>query len=114
MIKDNSWHSISELSKTLSVSPNRLNEMAKLLSEHKLIEYKQNTEEVKTGEKWGVICEECSKFDKEKRLIGTIIVPPEKSIKLQSTTVTNLTDMTLELNIRINKRLEEITISKIA
>jgi hypothetical protein len=113
LINDNFWHSIDELSKLLSVSPNRLSEMAKLLSEHSLIEYRQSTEEVKANEKWNFTAEEYNEFSKEKQSIGTIIVPPEKSVKLQSTTVTNLTDIALELDIRINKELREITINKI-
>jgi predicted transcriptional regulator len=58
LLKDESWHSISELSEALNVSQNRLSEMAKLLMEHNLIEYKRETEQVKINPKWKFICDE--------------------------------------------------------
>jgi hypothetical protein len=113
LIKDNSWHSINELSKALNVQPNRLSEMSKLLSEHKVIEYRQDTEEVKIDQKWKFICEEYDEHAEQNLSIGTIIISPEKSINLQGTTITNLTDATLELNIKVDKGIKEITINQI-
>lgn len=113
LIKDNSWHSINELSKTLNVQPNRLSEMSKLLSEHNLIEYRQDTEEVKINPKWKFICEEYDEHVEQNQSIGTIIISPEKSVNLQGTTITNLTDAALELNVRVDKEIKEITINRI-
>lgn len=113
LIKDNSWHSINELSKTLNVQPNRLSEMSKLLSEHNLIEYRQDTEEVKINPKWKFICEEYDEQVEQNQSIGTIIISPEKSVNLQGTTITNLTDAALELNVKVDKEIKEITISRI-
>ncbi len=58
LIKDDSWHSISELSKALNVPQKILSEIAKLLMEHNIIEYKPETEELKLSPKWKFICEE--------------------------------------------------------
>jgi hypothetical protein len=113
LIKDNSWHSVDELSKTLNVPPKRLSEMSKLLSEHNLIQYREDTGEVKINPKWRFICEEYNGPEEEKQAVGTIMVPPEKSVRLQCITVTNLTDTALELDVRINRELKEITINKI-
>jgi hypothetical protein len=113
LIKDNSWHSVNELSKALNVPPDRLIEMSKLLSEHNLIEYRQNKGQVKINPKWKFIFEEYNESEEEKQSVGTIMVPPEKSVKLQGITVTNLTDTSLELNVRMNRELKEITINRI-
>jgi len=88
--------------------------MAKLLTEHNLIEYKQDTEQVKINPKWKFIYEEYNEPPEQNQAIGTIIIPPEKSVNLQGTMVTNLTSSALELNVRINKELKEIAINKIA
>ena len=58
LINDDLWHSISELSKALNVPQKSLSEVAKLLMEHNIIEYKSETEEVKISPKWKFICEE--------------------------------------------------------
>lgn len=113
LIKDDSWHNISELSKTLKVPPDRLGEMLKLLTEHNLIEYKQDIEKVKINPKWKFICEEYDGPVQQEQAMGTVIIPPEKTVNLQGIKVTNLTDIALELNFRIDRELEEITIDKI-
>ena len=113
LIKDNLWHGVNELSEALNVPPNRLSEMSKLLNEHNLVEYKRDAEQVKINPKWKFIYEEYNEPIERKQTIGTIVVPSEKSVKLQGTSVTNLTDMALELDVRINKEVKEITINKI-
>jgi hypothetical protein len=45
------------------------------------------------------------------KVLGTIIVPPQKSVVIQCTQITNLTDKSLELEICVDKKIEEITIS---
>jgi hypothetical protein len=45
--------------------------------------------------------------------VGTIIIPPQKTLMIQSTRITNLTDTSLELNVSINKKIREIAINKI-
>jgi len=114
LIKDGSWHSINEFSEALNIPPNRLGEMLKLLTEHNLIEYKQDLEKVKINPKWKFICEEYNEPVKQKQAIGTIIIPSEKTVNLQGIKVTNLIDTALELNFRIDKELKEITIEKTA
>ncbi|MDH5482932.1 MAG: hypothetical protein OEY22_08660 [Candidatus Bathyarchaeota archaeon] len=113
LIRDNSWHTIKEISETLDIPSNRLSEMSKLLSEHDLIEYEQDKERVKINAEWKIICEQYDEIE-EKQSVATIIVPPEKDVRLQNTTIANLTDMPLELNVRINGNLKEVTINKIS
>jgi DNA-binding transcriptional regulator YhcF (GntR family) len=67
LIKDNLWHSVSELSKALGVPPDRLSEASKLLSEHNVIEYRQDKGEVKMNPKWKFIFEEYTESEEEKQ-----------------------------------------------
>lgn len=113
-IKDGSWHGVNDLSKSLKVPLDHLNEMLTLLTEHNLIEYKKDNEKVKINPKWKFIYQEYNRPLEEKEAMGTMIVPPEKTVNLQGTKVTNLTDTTLELNFTINRELKELTIEKIA
>lgn len=48
--------------------------------------------------------------DNEKLAVGTVILPPKKSVKVQSIQITNLTEKELELGFRINKKLKELAI----
>jgi hypothetical protein len=50
---------------------------------------------------------------KKKNNVKPIIVHPEKDVKLQGIAVEGLTDAALELNVRIDRELKEVSINKI-
>lgn len=50
----------------------------------------------------------------ETTAVGTIIIPPQKTIIIQNTQIANLTDVPLELEVRVDKKISEIAINKIA
>jgi hypothetical protein len=45
-----------------------------------------------------------------KTTVATFILPPETSIDVQSTHITNLSNIELEIDLRINSKIKEIAI----
>ena len=94
-------------------SMEHLTQILKLLTEHHVIEYKQDTKQIKLNPKYKILFDENQENEEEKKAIGTLIIPPNSSINIQCTKITNLTDNPVELDIKTNKLLREITINKI-
>ena len=113
LIKDGSWHSTEELSKAMNVPMDRLTQILKLLTEHHVIEYKQDTKQIKLNPKYKILFDENQENEEEKKATGTLIIPPNSSINIQCTKITNLTDNPVELDIKTDKKVREITINKI-
>ena len=113
LIKDGSWHSTEELSKAMNVPMDHLTKILKLLTEHHVIEYKQDTKRIKLNPKYKILFDENQENEEEKKATGTLIIPPNSSINIQCTKITNLTDNPVELDIKTDKKVREITINKI-
>lgn len=111
-IKNGTWHSLTELSRELSLSPNQLVEISKLLDEKNLIKYKEGSQMVKINPKWEVLYGEEEEAD-HKPTIGTIIIPPRQNVRIQNIRITNVTNLDVELWIRVCEKLMELAISKI-
>jgi len=45
--------------------------------------------------------------------VGTVIIPPKGTITIQDITIRNLTDIDLELWVRLNEKLKELAVSKV-
>jgi len=114
---DNVWHNIDEMAKTLEIPQDKLQQIIKLLTETDLIQHNQATNQIKLNQNWKTLIinqkETNPETQQETSAVGTIIISPQKTLVIQCTRITNLTDNSLELEIRINKRLNEIAINKI-
>jgi len=86
-----------------------------LLTEKDLIQHNPATNQIKLSQNWKtlLINQKEAQEQPATAAVGTIIIPPQKTLMIQSTRITNLTDTSLELEIRINKKIREIAISKI-
>ena len=114
---DNVWHNIDEMAKTLEIPQDKIQQIIKFLTETDLIRHNQATNQIKLNQNWKTLIinqkETNPETQQETSAVGTIIIPPQKTLIIQCTRITNLTDNSLELEIRINKRLSEIAINKI-
>jgi predicted transcriptional regulator len=116
---DNVWHNIDEIAKTLEIPQDKLQQTIKFLTETDMIQHNQATNQIKINQNWKTLIinqKETTpetQTQPEQTAVGTIIIPPQKTLIIQCTRITNLTDNSLELEIRINKRLNEIAINKI-
>jgi len=118
-LDDNVWHNIDEIAKTLEIQQDKLQQIIKFLTETDLIQHNPATNQIKLNQNWKTLIINQKETNPETQTqpdqtaVGTIIIPPQKTLIIQCTRITNLTDNSLELEIRINKRLSEIAINKI-
>lgn len=113
LLKDEAWHDITQLSQTLTIPTDKLTQLSKILNKCNIIEYNEITNQVKLNPNWKFLLFLENNAIENKTSIGTIILPPQKSVKIQCTTITNLTTTELEIEIRFEKNLKEIAIQKI-
>lgn len=118
-LSDNVWHNVDEIINTLEISQDKFQQITKLLRETDIIYYNPATNQIKLNQEWKTLYinqKETSAETQNKpenTAIGTIIIPPQKTVIIQCTRITNLTDINLELEIRIDKKLSEIAINKL-
>jgi hypothetical protein len=117
LLSDNVWHNIDEMAKTLEIPQDKLQQIIKFLTETDMIQHNSATNQIKLDQNWKTLIinqkETNPETQQETSAVGTIIIPPQKTLIIQCTRITNLTDNSLELEIRINKKLNEIAINTI-
>jgi len=114
LLSDNVWHNIDETAKTLKIPQKRFRQVIALLTEKDLIQHNRATNQIKLSQNWKtLLINQKETQEQPTTAVGTIIIPPQKTLMIQSTRITNLTDASLELDLRINKKIREITINKI-
>jgi hypothetical protein len=119
LLSDNVWHNTDEMAKTLEIPQNKLQQVIKFLTETDIIQHNPATNQIKLGQNWKTLIINQKEPNTETQTppettaVGTIIIPPQKTLIIQCTRITNLTDNSLELEIRINKKINEIAINKI-
>jgi hypothetical protein len=113
------WHNVDEIINTLEISQDKFQQITKLLRETDIIYFNPATNQIKLNQEWKTLYTNQKETNSEIRIkpenvaIGTIIIPPQKTLIIQCTRITNLTDINLELEIRIDKKLSEIAINKL-
>lgn len=121
LLGDEEWHTQEEVVNALQIPKEKSQIITQFLADADLIIRNKETNQIKLNQNWKTLIisqkehgvEKEVQTDLEKTAVGTIIIPPRKAIVIQSTQIANLTDISLELEIRVNKRLKEIAISKV-
>ena len=112
-IKNGKWHSLTQLSRRLTLPLNQLVEISESLCEKGLIKYEKKAQWVKINPEWELFLSgEEEKVD-HKPAVGTIIIPPRQSVRIQNVHITNITSLDIELWMKVCKKLTELAISKI-
>ncbi len=112
-VKDGSWHSIDQLSGQLRLPTSKLAELSKFLSDHHLLQYDEKTQRIKMRLMWKLLLpeEKEEELTQPKVTVASFIIPPQNSIEVESTSFSNLSDVEVELNLRINsKKIREVAI----
>jgi len=107
LIEEQKTVDIKKLAKKLEMPLSNLREILIDLAKYKLIEYNEETGEVKLANWLAKIDKEIEKL---KPATGAIILPRYQEIKIQDVTVGNFTKSDLELKVRLKARLKEIAI----
>jgi len=119
LLSDNVWHNVDEMAKNLDVQQEKFQQIVKFLTEADLIQHNTATSQIKLNQNWKTLVlnqketNAGTEAHEETNAVGTIIIPPQKMLVIQCTRIANLTENTLELEIRVNKRIGEIAISRI-
>lgn len=117
---DNAWHTTEEVADALQISQEKAQKITKFLAEADLMTYNSETKQIKLKQNWKTLIISQNEtvppaqLQLETTAVGTIIIPPQKTIIIQNTHIANLTDVALELQIRVDKKISEIAINKIA
>ena len=116
LLCDNQWHNMKTIAENLEIPEEKFRQMIAFLAEADIIKQNQ-TNQIKLSQNWKTLLISQKETNSETKqgttAIGTIIIPPQKTLIIQCTRITNLTDTNLELEIRMNKRIREIAINKI-
>ncbi|NWG10420.1 hypothetical protein HXY33_01520 [Candidatus Bathyarchaeota archaeon] len=118
-LNDSVWHNVDEIVNALEIPQNKFQQVIKLLTETDMVYYNSATNQIKLNQDWKmpfINNKETSpetSIQHENAAVGTIIIPPQKTLIIQCTRITNLTDINLELDVRIDKKLSEIAINKL-
>ena len=110
IIKDGEWHRIDELSDRLGLPISRLAEFSKLLSEHGLLKHEEKTGKIKIESLWKLLLPEQDEPAETKTTVASFVIPPETSIDVQSTHISNMSNVELEVDLRIDNRIKEVAI----
>jgi len=119
ILSDNVWHNTNEMAEILQIPHDKFQQIITFLTETDMIQHNQVTNQIKISQNWKTLMINQKETDQEKQAqlgttaVGTIIIPPKQTLIIQCTRVTNLTEASLELEIRISKKIREIAINKI-
>lgn len=116
LLSDNVWHNVDEVTEIMDIPQDRLQQLIRFLADADLIQYNYATNQVRINQDWKTLYANQKtqvQGNSEEMAVGTIIIPPQKTLIIQCTRITNLTDASLELEVRIDKKLREIAISKV-
>lgn len=107
---------MEDITKALEIPQEKFQYIIKFLTEADMIQYNSATNQIKLNQNWKTLIinqKEQNQPQQETTAIGTIIIPPQKTLVIQCTRISNLTDNSLELEVRIDKKLSEIAINKL-
>ncbi len=111
LIEDGAWHNLEKLSRNSDIPKQKLVTLARMLTEASIVEYRNHEEKVRLKGEWKRMFTKNEREEKlERTAVGTIILPPKRSIEIQNIQITNLTKKELELGVRVNKKLKELAI----
>ncbi len=123
LLGDGEWHTHEEVVNALQIPEEKAQTITRFLADADLMVLNRETNQIKLNQNWktlivnqkeqGPETEAQAEEPPESTAVGTIIIPPQKTIVIQNTQITNLMDVSLELEIRVDKKLKEIAINKV-
>lgn len=110
ILKNGAWHSVDELSEELGLTTRKLTELSRFLSDRGLITYEDKTERIRIKPVWKLLLPEGKEPQERKATLATFIIPPESSIQVQSTQISNLSGVEMEVSLRIDNKIREVAV----
>ena len=110
-IKNGTWHSIDELSIQLAISTVKLKKLSRFLSDRGLVKYDEKDQRIKIQPIWALLLPTEEEPKTQKNIIANFVIPPHASIDIQSTHISNMSNVEVELTLRLDNKISEIAIN---
>jgi hypothetical protein len=112
IIRNGSWQSLKDIADTLKTSIDDVKDEVNALSQFGILVYNEEASKIRLSP-WVLDLEERGKPAGRKSAVGSIILPPEGQVAIQNIVISNFLDKPVELGIRADTKLKEISISKV-
>jgi len=113
LLSDNVWHNADQIASAVEVPQDKLQQIITFLAQSDIVQHNAATNQVKINPDWKTLLIDRKETQSETAALGTIIIPPQQTLVIQCTRITNLTDASLELEIRMDNRIRELVINKV-
>ena len=110
VISDGMWHSLEHLSKQLRLQMGKIEKLSALLSKHDIISYEEKTHRIRLRPLGKLLLPE-EESRELKNTVATIIIPSQSTVNVQSTFISNLSDLDLELTLRFTDKIKDVIIA---
>jgi hypothetical protein len=111
ILKDEAWHSIAELSEKTETEADKLIEYSQFLARKGIVKYDDQNQRVKIEPEWSRLLPDETELAEPRSSVANFIIPGKTSVVVQSTRISNLSNIELEVTVRINKRIREVAIN---
>ena len=110
-LSDRGWHRLEDVAQILKASVEDVTNEVGMLAEAGVLVYDEKTKKAKLSQ-WLLEIEEKAEAGK-RSAVGSIILPPEGQVSIQNIVISNFLDKPVELGIRADAKLREISISRV-
>ena len=111
ILKDDAWHSVGELSEQTGTEADKLVEYSQFLDGKGIVKYDGQNQRVKVEPEWSHLLPDETELAELRSSVANFIIPGRTSVVVQSTRISNLSNIELEVTVRINKRIREVAIN---
>ena len=111
-ISDGDWHSLEDVAGKLDVSVKDVADEVISLSQFGVLVYDEIACKVKLSP-WILNLSERGGSEARKSAVGSIVLPPKGYVRIQDIAVSNFLDEAVELGVILDKKVKEISISKV-
>ena len=110
VISDGMWHSLEYLSKQLRLQMEKIEKLSALLSKHDIISYEEKNHRIGLRPLGKLLLPE-EESSEPKNTVATIIIPSQSTVNVQSTFISNLSSLDLELTLRFTDKIKDVIIA---
>jgi hypothetical protein len=111
LISNGSWHQVEDVAENLKTPVREVTDKVNSLSEAGVLVYDERANKVKLSQ-WFLEIEEKAEAAGKKSIVGSIILPPDGQVSIQSIVISNFLDKPIELGITSDAKLREISVNK--
>ena len=111
LLKDEAWHSLAELSEMTEIEANKLVEYSQFLAGKGIVKYEDQNQRIKIEPEWSRLFPDETELVEPRSTVANFIIPGKTSVVVQSTRISNLSRIELEVTVRVNNRIREVAIN---